>query len=224
MRGKRVQVREGNTTMVSKIELCLHAVQRWGFSFLISILLMGICPVSAEVLMATDFESGILSDWTVFSTSNGTLGGKGFPTVALCDQGNPVSLSHCLQVQVGQLHFASAHDVQQGGGIELTTMTIAGLIQLSARVGVTYHSPDYKRNLNGGLFEWIVDDQVIADLDVGPMDDGGTVQHQFIGKVPVAAGRHTIQLRITRPFQSGAGKPAPVQFIDDVIVEFLSQP
>ena len=215
---------DGNIAMVSKIEWCLHAVQRWGFSVLIGIVSMGIWPVSAQVLITTDFESGTLSDWTVFSTSNGTLGSKGFPTVALCDLGNPGSPSYCLQVQVGQLHFAPAHDVQQGGGISLTTMTNAGLIQLSARVGATYHSPDYKRNLNGGLFEWIVDDHVIADLNVGPMEDGGTVQHQFIGKAPVAAGRHAIQLRVTRPFQSGAGKPAPVQFVDDVMVELLPQP
>ena len=215
---------EVNNAMVSKVEWCLHAVQRWGFSFLIGIVSMGICPVSAQVLLTTDFESGTLSDWTVFSTSNGTLGGKGFPTVALCDHGSPGSPSFCLQFQVGQLHFAPTHEVQQGGGISLTTMTIAGLIQLSARVGATYHSPDHKRNLNGGLFEWVVDDQVIADLDVGPMEDGGTVQHHFIGKVPVTAGRHTIQLRVTRPFQSGAGKPSPVQFIDDVMVELLSQP
>lgn len=91
-------------------------------------------------------------------------------------------------------------------------------------MGVTYHSADYKRNLNGGLFEWVVDDQVIADLDVGPVDDGDTVQQLFSGKVPVAAGRHVLQLRVTRPFQSGAGKPAPVQFVDDVIVELLPQP
>ncbi|MBA3966793.1 MAG: hypothetical protein H0X47_13690 [Nitrospirales bacterium] len=139
----------------------------------------------------------------MFSTSNGTLGGKGFPTVASCDYGSPVSPSHCLQVQVGQLDYAPTHEVQQGGGIGLTTMTISGLIQLSARVGGAYHSHDYKRNLSGGLFEWVVDDQVIADLDVGPMEDGGTVQHHFIGKVSVAAGRHSIQLRVTRPFQSG---------------------
>jgi hypothetical protein len=219
-----MQVMEGNIAMVSKIEWCLHAVQRWGFFFLIGMVSIGICPVSAEVLMTTDFESGTLSGWTVFSTSNGTLGGQGFPTVALCDHGNPVSPSHCLQVQVGQLQYAPTHEVQQGGGIGLTTMTVSGLMQLSARVGVIYRSPDYKRNLNGGLFEWVVDGQVIADLDVGPVEDGGTVQHQFIGKVAVAAGRHTIQLRVTRPFQSGAGKPAPVQFVDDVMVELLSQP
>ncbi|HQU29801.1 MAG TPA: hypothetical protein PKZ24_11570, partial [Nitrospirales bacterium] len=80
--------------MVSKIESCLYAVQRWGFSFLIGIVSMGICPVSAQVLLTTDFESGTLSDWTVFSTSNGTLGGKRFPTVALCDFGNPGSPSY----------------------------------------------------------------------------------------------------------------------------------
>ncbi len=92
MRGKKVQVMEGNIAMVSKIELCLHAVQRWGFSFLIGMVSIGICPVSAEVLMTTDFESGTLSGWTVFSTSNGTLGGKGFPSLPCVIMGTQVLL------------------------------------------------------------------------------------------------------------------------------------
>jgi len=207
--------------MLSIIELWLHSVQRWGFSFLIGIVSAGVCPVSAEVLTTTDFESGDLSGWTAFPTSNGTLGGERFPSVAECDHAGMVSPSWCLQVQVGQLHYAPAHDVQQGGGIERTPMTGAGILQLSARVGATYHSPKNKRNLNGGLFEWVVDEQVVANLDVGPIEDGAVVQHQFTGKVPVAEGYHTIQLRVTRPFQSGTGKPAPVQFVDDVIVELV---
>jgi hypothetical protein len=171
--------------------------------------------------MTTDFESGDLSGWTAFPTSNGTLGGEGFPSVAVCDHGGMVSSSRCLQVQVGQLHYAPAHHVQQGGWIERTTMTAAGILQLSARVGATYHSPKNKRNLNGGLFEWVVDEQVVADLDVGPIEDSATVQHQFTGNVLVTAGRHTIQLRVTRPFQSGTGQAAPVQFVDDVMVELI---
>lgn len=142
MKGKKAQVMEKNIAVFSKIERWVDHVQRWGFSFLIGIVSTGICPVSAEVLMTTDFESGNLSGWTVFSTSNGTLGGKGFPAVSLCNHGTPFSPSHCLQVQVGQLHFDPTGELQQGGGIGLTTMTISGLIQLSARVGVTYHSPD----------------------------------------------------------------------------------
>ncbi|GJL69035.1 MAG: hypothetical protein NPIRA06_16700 [Nitrospirales bacterium] len=224
MEDEKGQAMEENIAVFSKMEWWLHCAQRWGFSFLIGMVSTGIGPVSAEVLMTTDFESGNLSGWTVFSTSNGTLGGKGFPMVDLCHHGTPVSPSQCLQVQVGQLHYDPTGELHQGGGIGLTTMTNSGLMQLSAHVGVTYHSPDYKRNLKGGLFEWVVDDQVIADLDVGPVDDGDTVQQLFSGKSPVAAGRHTIQLRVTRPFQSGAGKPAPVQFVDDVMVELLPQP
>ena len=91
--------------------------------FLIGIVSAGVCPVSAEVLTTTDFESGDLSGWTAFPTSNGTLGGEGFPSVAVCDHAGMVSPSWCLQVQVGQLHYAPAHDVQQGGGIERTPMT-----------------------------------------------------------------------------------------------------
>jgi hypothetical protein len=180
--------------------------------------------VSAEVLTTTDFESGNFAGWTTFSTSNGTLGGKGFPSVAECDHADSVSSSKCLQIQVGQLHYAPVLDVQQGGGIELTTMTGSGFIQLSARVGVTYDSLNKKRNLHGGLFEWVVDGQVIATLDVGPIEDGAEVQHQFTGKVSVAAGRHTLQLRVTRPFRSGTGQPAPVQFVDDVLAALIPQP
>ncbi len=61
MKGKKVQVMEGNIAMVSKIKLWLHAVQRLGFFFLIGMVSTGICLVSAEVLMTTDFESGTLS-------------------------------------------------------------------------------------------------------------------------------------------------------------------
>ena len=202
----------------------LNIIQRWAFCFIIGLVSAGVGPASADVLTTTDFESGTFSGWTAFSTPNGTLGGKGFPLVAVCDHAGMVSSSRCLQVQVGQLHYAPVHEVQQGGGIELTTRTVSGIIQLSARVGVTYYSPNKKRNLNGGLFEWVVDDQVVAGLDVGPIEVGAAVQHQFTGKVPVTAGRHTIQLRMTRPFQSGTGQPAPIQFVDDILVELISQP
>ena len=198
-----------------------NSIRRWGIGFLISFMLAGVGPVSAEVLTTTNFESGGLSGWTTFSTSNGTLGGEGFPSVAVCDYAGMVSPSRCLQVQVGQLHFGSVHDVQQGGGIARTTMTGAGILQLSARVGVTFDSPNKKRNLSGGLFEWVVDEQVVADLDVGPIEEGAAVQHQLTGNVPVTAGRHTIRLRMTRPFQSGTGQSAPVQFVDDVLVELI---
>jgi hypothetical protein len=203
----------------------LTSIRQWGICFLISFMLVGVGPVSAEVLTTTDFESGNFSGWTAFPTSNGTLGGEGYPSVTVCcDHAGMLSPSRCLRVQVGQLHYTPVHDVQQGGGIELTTMTGTGILQLSARVGVTYDSPNKKRNLAGGLFEWVVDDQVVAGLDVGPIEEGGVVQHQFTGNVPVTAGRHTLQLRITRPFQSGTGQPAPVQFVDDVLVELVPQP
>jgi hypothetical protein len=29
---------------------------------------------------------------------------------------------------------------------------------------------------------------------------------------------------MTRPFQSGTGQPAPIQFVDDVMVGLVSQP
>jgi len=224
VQGKNMAGLTEKRTMCSTNDSLSNSIRRWGLCFLIGFVLSGVGSVSAEVLMTMDFESGDFFGWTAFSTSNGTLGGKGFPSVAVCDHAGVVSPSRCLKVQVGQLHYAPVHDVQQGGGIELATMTGSGILQLSARVGVTYDSPNKKRNLSGGLFEWVVDDQVVADLDVGPIEKGTAVQHQFTGTVPVTAGHHTIQLRMTRSFQSGTGQSAPIQFVDDVLVELISQP
>jgi hypothetical protein len=219
-----VAVMKGKIAISSINDFRPDSFRRWKLIFLIGFVLVGVGQISAEVLTTTDFESGKFFGWTAFSTSNGTLGGKEFPSVAVCDHVGMVSPSRCLQVSVGQLHYAPVQDVQQGGGIELTTRTVSGIIQLSARVGVTYHSPNKKRNLNGGLFEWVIDDQVVAGLDVGPIEAGAAFQHQFTGTLAVAAGLHTIQLRITRPFRSGTGQPAPVQFMDDVMVELIPQP
>ncbi len=224
MKGKNVVGLTEKRTMSSTNDSPSYRIRRWGICFFLGFVLSGVGYVSAEVLRTTDFESGDFSGWTAFSTANGTLGGKGFPSVAVCDHAGVISPSRCLQVQVGQLHYAPVHDVQQGGGIELATMTGSGILQLSARVGVTYDSPNKKRNLSGGLFEWVVDDEVVASLDVGPIEEGAAVQHQFTGTVPVTAGHHTIQLRMTRPFQSGIGQSAPIQFVDDVLVELISQP
>ena len=224
MKGKNVRTVNGKPAIFLIHDWPPNGFRRWGIWFFIGLLLGGSSSVSAEILMTTDFESGSFSEWTTFSTSNGTLGGKGFPSVTVYDHAGIVAPSRCLQVQVGQLQYAPVHDMQQGGGIELTTMTGSGILQLSARVGVTYDSPNKKRNLDGGLFEWVVDDQVIAGLTIGPIENGAAVQHSFTGKVPVTAGRHTIQLRMTRPFRSGTGQPAPVQCVDDVMVELIPQP
>ena len=221
VKGKNVEGLTGKRIMPLTNNSLLNRIRRWGICFFLGFVLSGVGSVSGKVLRTTDFESGDFSGWTAFSTANGTLGGKGFPLVAVCDHAGVISPSRCLQVQVGQLHYAPVHDVQQGGGIELATMTDSGILQLSARVGVTYDSPNKKRNLSGGLFEWVVDDEVVANLDVGPIEEGAAVQHQFTGTVPVRAGRHTIQLRMTRPFRSGTGQPAPVQFVDDVLVELV---
>ena len=221
VKGKNVEGLTGKRIMPLTNNSLLNRIRRWGICFFLGFVLSGVGSVSGKVLRTTDFESGDFSGWTAFSTANGTLGGKGFPLVAVCDHAGVISPSRCLQVQVGQLHYAPVHDVQQGGGIELATMTGSGILQLSARVGVTYDSPNKKRNLSGGLFEWVVDDEVVANLDVGPIEEGAAVQHRFTGTVPVRAGRHTIQLRMTRPFRSGTGQPAPVQFVDDVLVELV---
>lgn len=146
VKGKNTVGLKSTFARSSAKDLSPNSFRRWDFFFLIGLVLGGVGLVSAEVLTTTDFESESFSGWTAFPTPHGTLGGKGFPSVSICDHAGLISSSRCFQVQVGQLHYVPGQDVQQGGGIELTTMTGSGYLQLSARVSVTYDSPNKKRN------------------------------------------------------------------------------
>jgi len=175
----------------------------------------------ARVLATADFESGPGLGWTVFTTANGTLGGEGFPAFADCDAAVAGQSSRCWQVKVGQVQYSPDQNPQQGGGLETRQEMALGRLHLSASVMVIYRSPKDKRNLAGGLFEWIVDDQVVGLLDIGPIEHGVTVRHQLTAAVSVEAGSHRIQLRISRPFKSGTGQQAPVQLVDNLVLDWL---
>ena len=189
-----------------------------------SFLLLGFETVKAEVIAKEDFESGSLSGWTLFPTANGTLGGEGYPAVVPCDMGEMEKPSKCFQVKVGQMQYDSSHDPQQGGVLETRLQTENGFLGLSASVMVTYRSPTDRRNLAGGLFEWLVDEEVVAKHDMGPIENESTVTHRLRADHRVSAGLHVIGLRISRPFKSGRDQQAPIQFVDDLSIEFSPEP
>ena len=125
---------------------------------------------------------------------------------------------------MGQVRYEPDKEPEQGGGLVTQITTETGMLYLSTDVAVTYHSPKDKRNLAGGLFEWIVDDHVIASYDMGPIDNGGVLRHHLKVQHGIKAGVHTIRLRITRPFASHPGQHAPFQYVDDLLLQFSLQP
>ena len=183
---------------------------------------VGICE--AGILNQTNFENGKMTPWEIFVTPNGTLGKAGLPTVAPFETGKDGQESKSLQFKVGQVRYDPDNEPEQGGGLVIQIATETGTLSLSAHVAVTYHSPKDKRNLAGGLFQWVVDEQVIAIHEIGPIEKGRILRHHLNAHHPVNAGVHTIRLRITRPFTSRPGQDAPFQYVDDLLIRFLPNP
>ncbi len=165
-----------------------------------------------------------MAPWEIFVTPNGTIGRAGLPTVVPFETGKDGQESKSLQFKVGQVRYDPDNKPEQGGGLVLQIATETGTLNLSAHVAVTYHSPKDKRNLAGGLFQWVVDEQVIASHDIGPIEKDGILRHHLDAHHPVKAGVHTLRLRITRPFTSHPGQDAPFQYVDDLLIRLLPNP
>ncbi len=166
-----------------------------------------------------------MSPWEVFVTPNGTVGETGWPLVELFETVEEGKASKALKFKVGQRRQKKDQHPEQGGGMGILITTKAGTLNLSANVAVTYDSSSSdRRNLAGGLFQWIVDDQVIASHDIGPINNHSLLRHHFDAYHSVEAGEHSIRLRITRPFTSLPGTQAPFQYIDDVLLQHSPRP
>ncbi len=193
----------------------------WIFCVLV---LGSVGPCQAEILSVMNLENDEMAPWETFVTSNGTVGEKGWPLVELFKTEEEAQASKALKFKVGRLRHEKDGHPEEGGGMVVLMTTKAGTMNLSAHVAVTYHSPKDRRNLAGGLFQWIVDDHVIASHDIGPIKNNSLLRHHFTAEHPVQAGEHSIRLRITRPFTSLPGIHAPFQYVDDVILRLSPHP
>ena len=147
------------------------------------------------------FEKGDLSGWTVFTTPNGTLGGDGFPGCVEFDVTGDGVPSKSLRVKVGQQDYQAEGPSLAGGGVSTTVGLEKGRKPLvTADIAASYSSPTDRRNLAGGLFEILFDDQVIAHHDFGPIENGTTQRFTLKGATPVSAGSHEVRVQVRAPF------------------------
>jgi hypothetical protein len=110
----------------------------------------------ASILTQSHFENGEKMPWETFVTPNSTVGEAGCPTIVLFETAQDGQGSKALQFKVGQVRYDLQNEPEQGGGIVAQITTQTGQLELSAQVAVTYEPPKDRRNLAGGLFEWIV--------------------------------------------------------------------
>ena len=165
-----------------------------------------------------DFEKGDLSGWTVFTTMNGTLGGPGFPDCVDFDTTGDGVATKSLVVKVGQREFKHDGTPLAGGGIWTTVWLEEGQAILTADIASAYSSPTDRRNLAGGMFEILLDGNIIAHYDMGPIENGSITRFTLNGQSFVSHGKHEVRIRIRRPFRSAPHDQAPRQYIDNVQV------
>ena len=168
-----------------------------------------------------DFESGDLSGWTVFTTLNGTLGDPNFPRIEAFDTTGNGEASNSLVIKVGQEEYQSRRAQYAGGGIWTTVRTGMGNVVVTADVASTYSSPKDRRNLSGGMFELLFDGKILAEYDMGPIENGATKRFTLKGGSFVLDGTHEIRLQVRRPFTSLPHDHAPRQFVDNIHLRYL---
>jgi len=156
-----------------------------------------------------DFETGDLTGWTTFTTTNGTLGSA---QVASFDTNGDGTATYSAQFSVGQ---ASPEGLtRRGGGIVQNFHLAEGEYEVSADIAVVFGTPDQGIRTDGGLFELLVDGAVVADHDFGQIEVN-TTKRSLIACFPLDGGYHDIAIRITR---SGTPAQALYQYVDNVSV------
>ena len=159
-----------------------------------------------------DFETGDLTGWTPFTTTNGTLGFD-YPQVVIFDTNDDGTATYSAQFSVGQA--SNDNLTKRGGGIYQTVHLAQGDYAISADIAVAFGTPEVGTATQGGLFELLVDGVVVASHNFGYVYVN-TTQHSLIASVPITStGYHEIRVRITRP---GNSAPELNQYIDNVVL------
>jgi hypothetical protein len=167
---------------------------------------------AGNVIPNGDFETGLLTPWTAFSTSAGTFGGGPYPDVVSFDtSGTGASLA--AQLNVG---FTTSDITPQGGGIEQDLIiSTSGTYTFFANIA-SQDDASGAINADGGTFSILIDGNSLATNSIGAF---GTA-HQIVtgtlsGSVSLNSGPHTFQVLITRDGTT-FGANSPTEYLDNL--------
>ncbi|HLO86205.1 MAG TPA: PEP-CTERM sorting domain-containing protein [Nostocaceae cyanobacterium] len=164
---------------------------------------------SASPLVNGDFETGDLTGWTTFTTSNGTLG-EGYPQVVPFDTDNNGTLSNSAKFRVGEGFYTGIHE---GGGIFQNVLLSAGNLNISANIAALGGRFD---NASGGKVQLLFDNVVLDSHDFSNIS-AGQAEYSFLSSINnVTAGLHEIRFLFTRPFVQNS--ITPTQYIDNIVL------
>jgi hypothetical protein len=198
-----------------------------------AVLALVLCPAilvssatASNLIVNGDFQTGNLSGWTSFVTSNGNLGSSpGLPAVSSFFVTTAAS-SDAAEFQVGQRFFTNLQD-KQGGGISQSFDSPAGVYVFSANIAA--YNANNLGNGSPGAFSLLVDGTTAASYDfatLGLIQSGQTLRTSLLGTLTLSAGTHNLQVLITRTALNSSSPPniTPFQYIDDISVSPVPEP
>jgi hypothetical protein len=163
-------------------------------------------PLHANLIQNGNFATGDFTEWTLFTTINGTLGVGGLPQVTSFDV-TGTGPTDAAEFNVGQAIF-QFDGPRAGGGIEQVVSTNSGLYNFNANIAVDAMSA----NVDGGSFSVLVDGVSEDSVNFGPMDfnppfDGPLLRNTLAFTTALSTGPHEIEILMTRDFLNGLFTP-----------------
>ena len=158
---------------------------------------------NAGIVTNGDFGTGDFTGWTLFTTPNGSLGpaGSGLPAVTSFNVTGS-GVQNAATFNVGEVVF---NGTQQGGGLTQTVTLPGGPISFSANIASS--TPVGFSNLEGGIFDVLIDGVTEDTFDVGRISADSVVRDALSFTTTESAGVHTLEILITRAFLNSANSP-----------------
>jgi len=176
---------------------------------LVALLIALAGSASANLLVNGSFQDGNFNGWTLGTTPNGTPG-QGYPVVTAWPV-NPAI--NAAKYEVGEVAFTGTYE---GATISQMFTSGGGMTTLSvdwAAMGDGTHN-----NAEGGLFELILDGNILASHDVGNILATQLVNGTLSDTLNLTPGQHTFEVDILRNFLANPGN-TPYQYITNADVE-----
>jgi hypothetical protein len=167
-------------------------------------------PARAVSLINGDFETGDLTGWTVFTTTNGD-NGSGLPNVTSFNTTGS-GASRSARFEVGQVS-GSGSPTPAGGGISQNVTLSNGILNLA--VDVAAFSPG--NNASGGIFTLLLNGAALNTFNTGAVNFNTTTRNNLTASTTVSGGVYSIGIQITRPYGSGTGN-TPYQYVDNFAI------
>jgi len=168
------------------------------------VLLTAAAAHADSVISNGGFQQG-LTNWSTFTTTNGTLG-TGEPQVVAFSP-DTLNTYTAVQLEVGQAVQTSGVSMEGGGILQFVTLP-GGMVNIQAEIAAHGGTTT---NLFGGYAQLLIDMQPVAGYDFGMLQQGQIKTATFTVQELVQSGQHSLGIEYWRP--AGADTTTPYQYV-----------